>query len=156
MRSRTSCEVAEEAKENWLFRGMSDKSSGSPDVSSGIEVAPQGGIFKDLGGTFEEWWWWWECGGGARALETSKAEALHDLERNSIGTLGLSGKWVPPVGKYSCRRGLIESLVSMYVRWSRLWIIILCGFFLCLNFEGSVVWCVWARGYICVRGGKWE
>jgi hypothetical protein len=29
-------------------------------------------------------------------LETSRAEALHDLDRNSIGNLGLSGSWVPP------------------------------------------------------------
>jgi len=33
-----------------------------------------------------------EGGGGARALETSRAEALHERERNSIGALGLSGK----------------------------------------------------------------
>ena len=29
-------------------------------------------------------------------METSRAEALHDLDRNSIGNLGLSGSWVPP------------------------------------------------------------
>ena len=31
------------------------------------------------------------CGGGARALDTSRAETLHDLDRNSMGSRGVSG-----------------------------------------------------------------
>lgn len=52
----------------------------------------------------------WGCLGAilfARALETSRAEALHDLDRNSIGTLGLSGRGVPPLGTNSGSRQLI-------------------------------------------------
>lgn len=59
-------------------------SSDSAVISSGIEV-----LADDLGGAcsrMQE-----EEGGGAMALETSRAEALHDLDKNSIGPLGLSG-----------------------------------------------------------------
>lgn len=58
-------------------------------VSSGIEIVE--GLLE---GKQEE-----EGGGGwgDKALETSNAEALHDLERNSIGILGLSGKRVVPL-----------------------------------------------------------
>lgn len=33
-----------------------------------------------------------EGGGAAKAFETSRAEALHERDRNSMGALGLSGK----------------------------------------------------------------
>ena len=47
-------------------------------------------------------------------METSRAEALHDLDRNSIGTLGLSGRWVPPAaGRKSGWRQLIMHFGSM-------------------------------------------
>lgn len=80
MRSRTSCEVAEAANENWLLTLLfsGGHSSFSELVSSGIGVLlMEGGRFADLA----VW----------RALETSKAETLHDLDKNSIGPRGLSG-----------------------------------------------------------------
>jgi hypothetical protein len=51
-------------------------------------------------------------GGGARALETSRAEALHDLDRNSIGNLGLSGV-VPNRGELEV--GAPEPFLSLCV-----------------------------------------
>lgn len=101
MRSRTSWEVAEKAKENWFpdrFAGGS--SSTSPEMSSGIELVVQDEEpLADLEPMHEKegrGGGGGEGGGTARALETSRAEALHDLERNSMGNLGLSGSWVPP------------------------------------------------------------
>lgn len=57
------------------------------------------------------------AGGGARALETSRAEALQDLDRNSIGARGLSGNWVPPrgVGPEARRECFGRSVSSMRV-----------------------------------------
>lgn len=66
---------------------MVENSSERAIVSSGIE-----GLEEEEGGG---------RGGVWRALETSKAEALHDLDRNSIGILGLSGKRVPLLGMNS-------------------------------------------------------
>lgn len=91
MRSRTSWEVAEEAKENW-FLDMVEKSSERKAlalvllgrVSSGMEVLFELGMQEE---EREEWW----C---ERALETSRAEALHERDRNSMGTRGLSGRGV--------------------------------------------------------------
>ena len=74
IRSMTSCEVADEAKEKVFpatAAAAAPSSSSSPAASSGIAAA---------GG-----------GSGVRALETSKAEALHERERNSMGSLGSSG-----------------------------------------------------------------
>lgn len=39
--------------------------------------------------------------GGAKALQTWRAEALHDLERNSMGCLGLSGSLTPSARVFS-------------------------------------------------------
>lgn len=47
-----------------------------------------------------------ECG-GARALETSRADTLQDLDKNSIGPLGLSGNWVA-----ECDNGVLASSMS--------------------------------------------
>jgi len=97
-----SCEVAEEAKENW-FLDCIERSSDKEwlVVSSGIE--PFEGMHEEWGG------WEWA---GARAFVTSRAEALHDLDKNSIGTRGLSGRGVPPLGTNSGRRQLIGSMLA--------------------------------------------
>lgn len=105
MRSRTSWEVAEEAKENWFLEEMVvEKSSekellllwlgAETEVSSGMEEV----LLLEL-----EWW-------GARALETSRAEALHERDRNSMGTRGLSGRGV---GTNSGRRQFMVHFGSM-------------------------------------------
>lgn len=120
MRSRTSWDVAEEAKENWFperFAGRS--SSASPEMSSGIELVvqeeePLAGLEpmhekEGRGGGGGE------GGGTASAFETSKAEALHDLERNSIGNLGLSGSWVPPRRVGPPRREFLGRSVSSII-----------------------------------------
>lgn len=60
-------------------------SSGIDDVVQEDPLADFGGKWNGIAAVFME-------GGGTRALETSKAEALHERERNSIGALGLSGK----------------------------------------------------------------
>lgn len=108
MRSRISWEVAEEAKENWFPAILvGGSSSDSPAISSGIELLvqeeePLAG-FETVQGN---------GGGGATALDTSRAEALHDLERNSIGNLGLSGSWVPPRGEAPARGVIFGRSVS--------------------------------------------
>lgn len=66
-------------------------------------------LFADLEAMHEEEWWGL---GGARALETSRAEALHDLDRNSMGALGLSGRWAMPAGLYSGLRDKFRGTVS--------------------------------------------
>lgn len=84
MRSRTSCEVAEEAKENWLPHMVENSSEACSEME--LVTLTEEGALGGLEGMseIEE--------GGVRALETSREEALHDLDRNSIGTRGLSGK----------------------------------------------------------------
>lgn len=94
IRSSKSWEVVEEAKENWCPESIGI-SSDSPGMSSGIEVVvvQQDEVFADLETILEleeELWF------GVNALETSRAEELQDLDRNSIGILGLSGRWVTP------------------------------------------------------------
>lgn len=109
IRSSTSWEVTEEAKENW-FPDSIGSSSDSPEISSGIEaVVQEEELFADLEAMHEVEWWGL---GGARALETSRAEALHDLERNSMGALGLSGRWVMLAELYSGRRENFRGNVS--------------------------------------------
>lgn len=109
IRSSTSWEVTEEAKENW-FPDSVGSSSDSPEISSGIEaVVQEEELFADLEAMHEEEWWGL---GGARALDTSRAEALHDLERNSMGALGLSGRWEVLAGLYSGRRENFRVSVS--------------------------------------------
>lgn len=86
MRSRTSCEVAEAANENWLllllvFSGGHSSFSGFK-VSSGIGVLMEEGPLLVAEADLAVW----------RALETSKAETLQDLDKNSIGPRGLSGR----------------------------------------------------------------
>ena len=77
------------------------------------------------------------AGGGARALETSRAEALQDLDRNSIGARGLSGNWVPPrgVGPEARRECFGRSVSSMRVSGG-----------------GIEVW--WGFGYV-IYGRDW-
>lgn len=113
IRSSTSWEVAEEAKENWFPAMVGMISSDSPMMSSAMEVVVQEEeLLRDL-----------EEGGGrgggglvlllgAKALETWRAEALHDLERNSIGALGLSGRLEMLAGEYSGRREALRCRVS--------------------------------------------
>ena len=121
IRSRTSCEVAEEVKENWLETVALSSSSVSPFISSGIEVVVQEELLADFGTVLvllTEWWWWWW--GGARALDTSRAETLHDLERYSIGPLGLSGSCVPWRERWemcSGRRRVLGLASSMKWSW---------------------------------------
>jgi len=51
MRSRTSCEVAEEAKENWLPHMVAENSSDlAEEVSSEMELVTQEGIMGGLEG----------------------------------------------------------------------------------------------------------
>ena len=111
--------MAQEAKENWfvdtvLLVGGSGSSSHSPAISSGMElVVQEEAPLADLEAMHEEEE---ERGGGARALETSRAEALQDLDRNSIGARGLSGNWVPPRGVGPARREFFgRSVTSMRV-----------------------------------------
>ena len=60
-------------------------------MSSGMELVVQEEVLADLevATILQE-----EGVGGARALDTSRADTLHDLDKNSIGALGLSGNWV--------------------------------------------------------------
>lgn len=87
--SMTIWEVSEDAKEKGLPETMPVMSSSSPAMSSCITTLPLEEPFKDI--------WWeaavadWEDGGGAKALETSKADTLHDRDKNSIGSRGVSG-----------------------------------------------------------------
>lgn len=86
MRSRTSWEVAEEAKEN-VFPESNAVSSVSPPAIMSFDLELRAGLAGaaatgGLDGSTR---------GGARVLERRRAEGLHDLERNSIGLLGLSG-----------------------------------------------------------------
>jgi hypothetical protein len=74
IRSMTSCEVAEEAKEK-VFPAMAGVSSTSPAGSSAWGGRLRGRFGKPRPAVEE------------RALETSEAEALHERERNSIGSL---------------------------------------------------------------------
>lgn len=59
---------------------------------------------------------------GVRALETSTAEALHDLDRNSIGSCGISGSRIPPAWEVSGRRvpsmglGTEKGTISFIIR----------------------------------------
>lgn len=90
-------------------------------MSSGIELAVQEeaplvdleAMHKEEEEVVEEE----RAGGGATALETSRAEALQDLDRNSIGARGLSGNWVPPrgVGPEARRECFGRSVSSMRV-----------------------------------------
>jgi len=86
IRSSTSWEVAEEAKGNWLANGLVCTISSviSPVTSSGIEEASvQVELLADLLEAMQE-----------RDFETSRAETLHDLDKNSIGSFGLSGSGI--------------------------------------------------------------
>ena len=105
MRSRTSWEVAEEAKENWLPHMVENSSEACSEME--LVTLTEEGALGGLEGMseIEE--------GGVRALETSREEALHDLDRNSIGTRGLSGKCLPLVGRFSFLRNFIVRLGSM-------------------------------------------
>lgn len=48
-----------------------------------------------------------------RGLETSRAETLHDLDRNSMGTFGLSGSCMEQTELCSSLRGLMRGISSM-------------------------------------------
>lgn len=91
IRSRTSWEVAEEAKEKVLPESLADSSSSVwQGLISGMTLLLAESLLS---------LWLWRNGGvgeGANALHTLKAEELHDLERNSMGSIGLSGNWIPP------------------------------------------------------------
>ena len=86
MRSITIWEVSEEAKEKGLPETVAD-SSISPAKSSGMAAEEPLEVGQPLRVLASERW----PGGGAMALETSKAETLQERERNSIGSLGVSG-----------------------------------------------------------------
>lgn len=89
MRSRTSWEVAEEAKENVFPESLLAESSSSTEIMfSGIVTTTLLLLLFALGGRRdgdEEF---------VNALHTCKAEALHDLDKNSIGAFGLSGRFI--------------------------------------------------------------
>lgn len=102
IRSMTSCEVAEEAKEKGFPMTVdagAPVSSTSPATSSGIAaVGRKGGS----GG-----------GGGARALEASSEEAVHERERNSMGSSGgrgSSGSLVSPNSSIAAGNGVVAVL----------------------------------------------
>lgn len=75
IRSITSWEVSEEAKEKGFLAAVAAADSSSAEMSSSMVSAA-----ADGGG-----------GGGARALEIWRAETLQERERNSIGSRGVSG-----------------------------------------------------------------
>lgn len=52
---------------------------------------------------------------GVRALESWRAEELHDRERNSMGPLGLSGNGSSPFGPFSAHNMSILPLVLYMV-----------------------------------------
>lgn len=86
IRSMTIWEVSEEAKEKGLPETVAD-SSISPAKSSGMAAEEPLEVGQPLRVLASERW----PGGGAMALETSKAETLQERERNSIGSRGVSG-----------------------------------------------------------------
>lgn len=64
-----------------MFPEILADSSSSVGLASGMALLAESlGLWRNGG-----------VGGGANALHTLRAEALHDLERNSMGSLGLSG-----------------------------------------------------------------
>lgn len=93
--SMTIWEVSEEAKENG-FPETAALSSNSPAISSCIAPLPILILERSI----------W---GGARALETSKAETLHERERNSMGSRGVSG------GRKKAGSGLHGSIVDLSI-----------------------------------------
>lgn len=78
-------------------------SSFSAEISSSIEAVVQLELLLvDLLEEMQE-----------RALETSRAETLHDLDRNSMGTFGLSGSCMEQTELCSSLRGLMRGISSM-------------------------------------------
>lgn len=94
MRSMIIWDVSEEAKENGLPETAPFWSSSSPAKSSCMTLLE---VFESV---------ICECG-GARALDTSIADTLHDRERNSMGSRGVSG------GRNSTGSGLQGSGMGM-------------------------------------------
>lgn len=86
MRSRMSWEVAVEAKEKVLPESLAVSSSSAA-------------LFSGMAAVLAEE----EELGGVSVLERWRAEALHDLERNSMGPLGLSGSGGSPFGPFSAQ-----------------------------------------------------
>lgn len=85
-------------------------SSDSAITSSAIEVVVQEEeLLADLEAKQGGGLWLLLLLGVNKAFETWRAEALHDLERNSIGALGLSGKWVLS-GRREHFRGKVSSM----------------------------------------------
>lgn len=89
MRSMTSWEVSEQANEKG-FPETAAASSTSPAMSSGIGSPPLPPLIPPpplalLARVLESIW------AGETALETSRAETLHERERNSMGSNGVSG-----------------------------------------------------------------
>ena len=111
--------MAEEAKENWFPASIG--TSFSPARSSAMEAFVHDVDellldFDDATATVPVVVLLVE----ARALETWRAEALQDLDRNSIGTLGLSGKWEAKLAAGLCsgrREGLLLGIVSSISKW---------------------------------------
>lgn len=83
----TICDVSEEANENGLPE-KAEPSSGSPGDSVGAAMWPPSPpvavvALEEPGSPAGR--------GGTRAFETSKADRLQERERNSMGSLGVSG-----------------------------------------------------------------
>lgn len=91
--------MAEEPKENVFPESFAASVSASA-VVSGMGLPPAAAALA-LGGR--------DGGleGGAKALQSCRAEELHDLDRNSMGSLGLSGRVTPLARVFS------DHLVSM-------------------------------------------
>ena len=95
--SKTIWEVSEEAKENGFPETVAPLSSNSPIISSCIiPLAPHGLVLLEK-----------TICGGARAFDTSNADKLHERERNSMGSRGVSGgrKWAGS-GRHGSAMGL--------------------------------------------------
>lgn len=111
MRSRMSWEVAVEAKEKVLPESLAVSSS-SPALFSGMGgAAAWAALVLTTNAEGLE---------GVRALDTWRAEALHDLDRNSMGPLGLSGSWSSPFGPFSAHNKSILLLLLLYM-WLLMW-----------------------------------
>lgn len=105
MRSRMSWEVAVEAKEKVLPESL-EVSSSSAALFSGMAAAAAAAVLTSIAAEGLE---------GVRALESWRAEALHDRDRNSMGPRGLSGSGSSPFGPFSAHNMSIFALVLLYM-----------------------------------------
>jgi hypothetical protein len=107
--SKTIWDVSEEAKEKGFPETVAQPSSNSPMISSCIiPPAPHGMVLLEK--TI--------C--GAKTFDTSKADTLHERERNSMGSRGVSG------GRKRTGSGRHSSVTGLSIGERRGWTCVQC------------------------------